>query len=192
MNTAKILVISGSTRTQSYNTQLAALMVKLAAQKGAEVTHLNLVDYPLPLYNGDLEAEEGLPKAALQLHAHFQANHGVFIASPEYNASFTPLLKNTLDWVSRHRPDGKSVFSTGVYAIGAVSPGALGGMRGLIQLRSVLEVGLGALVLPEMVSVGGAASAFDVHGNLASASVGARAQALVDRLYKEAQYQALA
>jgi len=100
MRRPKILVFAGSIRTASFNARLAALAVKELASLNADVTRISLVDYPLPIFHGDIEAEQGTPANALKLKRMFGIHHGVFIASPEYNASITPLLKNTLDWVS--------------------------------------------------------------------------------------------
>ena len=118
---------------------------------------------------GDFEVKDGVPDNAHKLKSLMQAHHGIFIASPEYNASLTPMLKNTLDWVSRIKDEGEAplqVFKTRVFAVGGASPGALGAMRSLMHLRVVLELGLGALVLPDQVGVMKAHEAFDDHGHL--------------------------
>jgi chromate reductase len=165
----KILVFAGSLRTGSFNGRLAARMIKELTLLDADVTHLSLADYPLPLYDADLEAKSGVPDNALRLKRHFMGHRAVFIASPEYNASVTPLLKNTLDWISRVREGGEpplAAYRNRVFALGSAAPGAYGGMRSLMALRQVLELGCGALVLPEQISVRGAASAFDDHDNL--------------------------
>lgn len=139
MNDVRILVLSGSIRAGSYNTQLAGLVAKHAALADARVTQISLADYPMPIFDQDLEKEKGLPDAARKLKAQFQRHNGVFIASPEYNTAVTPLLKNTLDWVSRQSEQGEapaSAYKDRVFALGAASPGALGGMRGLMGLRT--------------------------------------------------------
>jgi len=169
MKQPKIMVLSGSVRSGSVNTKLAALVGKKLALADAQVTNLSLKDYPLPLYDGDFEAEKGVPDPAQKLKRLFQAQDGIFIACPEYNAGITPLLKNTLDWISRVSEPGKPVkpaFRNQIYAIGSASPGGFGGLRGLISMRTILEVGLGAHVLPQMVSVARAQSAFDDKGDL--------------------------
>ncbi|HKG00870.1 MAG TPA: NAD(P)H-dependent oxidoreductase, partial [Xanthobacteraceae bacterium] len=102
----KILVFAGSIRTGSYNARLAALAAKELARAEADVTLISLLDFPMPLYDGNLDAGSGPPENACKLKRLVCAQHGVFIASPEYNASIAPLLKNTLDWISRVR-DGK-------------------------------------------------------------------------------------
>jgi chromate reductase, NAD(P)H dehydrogenase (quinone) len=169
MRGPKILVFSGSIRTGSFNAQLAALAVKELALLNVDVTRLSLVDYPLPIYNGDLESEQGVPGNAIKLKRMFDLHHGVFIASPEYNASMAPLLKNTLDWVSRVREPPEpplAAYRNRVFALGAASNGPYGGFRSLMALRQVLELGCGALVLPDQIAVNAAASAFDDMDNL--------------------------
>ena len=169
MSALKILVIPGSLRTGSLNARLAATAALELAQAGAEVTRISLVDYPMPLYDGDLETRSGPPENAVKLKRLFAAHHGVFIASPEYNASVAPLLKNTLDWVSRVRENKEpplQAYRDRVFALGAASNGTLGGMRSLMALRQVLELGCGALVIPEQIAVREAASAFDDNDEL--------------------------
>src|SRR5215210_3337114 len=99
----KILVFAGSIRTGSFNAKLAAVVAKELALAGADVRHISLADFPMPIYDGDAEAAHGAPENAVTLKRLFATQHGIFIASPEYNASVTPLLKNTLDWISRVR-----------------------------------------------------------------------------------------
>ncbi|MCL4768375.1 MAG: NAD(P)H-dependent oxidoreductase [Hyphomicrobiaceae bacterium] len=168
-HTHKLLFFAGSAREGSFNKKLAQLAVHIAEANGIAATFADLGDYPMPLFNRDLEASEGIPENARKLRALMQVHGGIFIAAPEYNASVTPLLKNTLDWVSRVRDEGEpplQVFKTRVFAIASASPGRFGGVRGLITLRQVLAVGLGALVLPEQVSVPHAEGAFDEKGHL--------------------------
>ncbi len=162
----KILVFAGSIRTGSFNARLAALAVKELALAAADVeaTWISLGDYPLPLYDGDLEAQSGVPANAVKLKRLMMTHRGVFIIGPEYNASVTPLLKNTLDWVSRVREGGEpplAAFKDRVFALGAASNGNLGGYRSLMALRQILELGCGAVVLPEQIAVREAATAFD-------------------------------
>lgn len=160
----KILVLSGSLRTGSYNTRLAALAAKELALAEADVTRISLGDYPLPIYDADLEANAGMPDEAVKLKQMFGAHQGVFIATPEYNASVTPLLKNAIDWVSRVRERNEpalAAYKNRAFALGAASPGRFGGMRSLMAMRQVLELGCGALVIPEQLSVASAADAFD-------------------------------
>jgi len=169
MPAPKILVIPGSLRTGSHNARLAALAAKELVLADAEVTQISLHDYPLPLFDADTMAADGLPPHAVQLQRMMTAHQGVFITSPEYSASVTPLVKNTIDWVSRARVRGEAnyvAFRHRVFAIGAASSGAGGGMRSLMALRHVLELGCGALVIPEQISLPNAADAFDEMDNL--------------------------
>ena len=169
MASPKILVLPGSTRTGSHNARLAALAAKELAMIDIDVTRISLADYPMPIYDGDLEARSGQPENALKLKRAFMAHAGIFIASPEYNASITPLLKNTLDWVSRVRERGDptyAAFKGRVFAISSASPGRSGGLRSLIALRQILELGCGALVIPEQVAIPQADQAFDEMDNI--------------------------
>ena len=159
----KILAFSGSIRAGSYSTRLLGAAVRNLSEMDCEVTRISLEDYPLPLYDGNLEAEKGIPKNATKLARLFHEHDGLLIAGPEYNGSMSPLIKNTLDWVSRVSSDKKgavSPYSGKIAAICSSSPGAVGGMRMLTHLRDVLVV-LGVLVVSEQVSVGGADTAFD-------------------------------
>ena len=169
MANPKILVFAGSIRTGSFNARLAALAAKEFVAAEADTTLISLADYAMPLYDGNLEAASGPPENAGRLKRLIGQHQGVFIASPEYNASITPLLKNTLDWVSRVR-DGKepplAAYKNRAFALGAASNGAYGGMRSLIALRQVLELGCGALVIPEQIAVREAAQAYDEMDNL--------------------------
>ena len=185
MTIPKILVFAGSIRTGSYNARLAALAAKLLTLADADVTHISLQDFPMPLYDGELEGKSGPPAQAVKLKRMMMLHAGVFIASSEYNASLTPLLKNTIDWVSRVR-DGTelplAVFKNRVFGIAAASPGTLGGYRSLMALRQVLELGCGATVLPEQVAVRDAAHAFDEHDNLRDPRTADAFQILLSRL----------
>ena len=160
---AKILIVAGSIRSGSLNTRLVGTLSRELALLDCSVTRISLEDYPLPIYNGDLEAEKGVPKNAQKLASQLDAHDGFFIVSPEYNGSLPPLLKNTIDWISRvNAVKGREVspFRGKVAAIGACSPGAMGGMSMLYHLRDIL-VRLGAQVVSEQVSVGNGGSAFD-------------------------------
>jgi chromate reductase len=165
----KVLVFAGSIRTHSYNARLAALASKELALAGADVTRISLQDYPLPIYDADTEAASGAPENAVKLKNLFMAHRGIFIASPEYNASMTPLLKNTLDWVSRVRNRDEPplpAYKNRVFAIGGASDGPYGALRSLMALRQSLELGCGALVLPDQITVIRASEAFDDMDNL--------------------------
>ncbi|MDF0491439.1 NAD(P)H-dependent oxidoreductase [Sphingomonas sp. H39-1-10] len=161
MPATHILVLAASLRTGSFNRQLADLVGRRLEEAGANVTRLEPGDYALPIYDADLENRAGVPSAALALHEQFRSHQGIFIASPEYNASASPLLINLLAWVSRVSDHGgmAAAFGAPVFALGSASPGGFGGYRGLMALRNSLELQLGARVLPTMVSVSSVKSA---------------------------------
>lgn len=185
MPAPKILVIPGSLRTGSHNARLAALAAKELVLADAEVTRISLQDYPLPLFDADTLAADGLPHHAVQLQRMMRAHQGVFITSPEYSASVTPLVKNTIDWMSRARSRGESnyaAFKDRIFAIGAASGGAGGGMRSLMALRHILELGCGAMVIPQQISVPNAAEAFDDMDNLKDERAAAVLKGLARRL----------
>jgi chromate reductase, NAD(P)H dehydrogenase (quinone) len=189
MSEPRLLFISGSARTDSYNKRLAKLGAMIAEANGIKSTFADLADYPMPIFDGDLEAGEGVPVNARKLLALMLVHSGVFIASPEYNASISALLKNSLDWVSRVREDGgagKAAYTTRVFALGAASPGGTGGMRGLVAVRNVLEMGLGAVVLPDQVLVARANTAFDDHGHLADKEGQERFKTVIQKLARAA------
>ena len=165
MSEPRILVFAGSIRTGAFSAQLAGAALKELVRLDVEASMISLADYALPLFDADLEAKSGVPAAARKLHEMMLAHRGIYIATPEYNASLPPLLKNTIDWVSRIR-DTKSPFKHCVFALGATSNRRGGGYRALMALRQVLELGLGALVLSEQVAVHEAAHAFDDAGDL--------------------------
>jgi len=172
MASPKILVLPGSVRSGSHNVRLAALATKELTLLDADVTRISLADYPLPLYDADLDARAGQPKNAVRLKHMIMAHHGVFIASPEYSASVTPILKNAIDWVSRVREKGDptyAAFKGRAFAIASASPEAAGGLRSLMALRQILELGCGALVIPEQVTIPDAERAFDDMDNLVEA-----------------------
>jgi NAD(P)H-dependent FMN reductase len=159
---SKILAFSGSIRRDSWNRKLIQVAVDATRAAGGEVTLIDLADYPLPLYDGDLEDREGLPDNALRLKALFKEHDGLLIASPEYNSSIPPLLKNALDWVSREwqGESGLVPYQNKVAAILAASPGQFGGMRMLPHLRQILNT-LGVLTLPGQFSLPHADTTFD-------------------------------
>ena len=164
MPTPKILVLPGSTRTGSHNARLAALAAKELTLLDVDVTRISFADYPLPLYDADNDARTGQPDNAVKLKQMIASHHGVFIASPDYSASVSPLLKNAIDWISRVRERGDplyAAFKGRIFAIASASPEANGGLPGLMALRQILEVGCGALVIPEQVAVARADQAFD-------------------------------
>jgi len=188
-HTIRLLFIAGSAREGSLNKRLARLAHDVAEANGIAATFADIGDYPMPIYDGDLEAKDGPPENARKLKALLEVHQGVLIAAPEYNASLAPLLKNTLDWVSRVREAGEpplQVYKTRVFAIAAASPGALGGTRGLIALRQTLELGLGALVLPDQLIVPRAGDAFDSHGHLQDKGQMQQLKAVIQRLARAA------
>ena len=185
MPTPKILVIPGSLRTGSHNARLAALAAKELALVEAEVTRISLEDFPLPLFDADFAASSGMPQAAIRLKQMLMSHRGVFITSPEYSASVTPLLKNAIDWVSRVREGTEptyAAFKNRVFAIGAAANSGNGGLRSLMALRQILELGCGALVIPEQVSVPRAEQAFDDMDNLKDETAAAAMKAMAWRL----------
>jgi chromate reductase len=163
MPALKILVIPGSLRTGSLNARLAAVAAHAIAQVGAEVTRISLSDFPLPIYDGDLQARSGVPKNAVNLKRMIGANHGVLIVTPEHNSSVPALVKNTIDWVSRvqdpHETRGQ-VFRDRAFAIAAASAGRLGGTRALSALRLILTA-CHATVVPNQLALSFADEAYD-------------------------------
>ncbi len=167
----KILAFSGSARKGSYNQQLVAIAAAGAQKAGAEVTVINLKDYPLPLFDQDLERQDGLPDNARKLKKLMLDHDGLMIASPEYNSSITPLLKNTIDWCSRAESEDEpplAAYKGKAAVIMSASPGGLGGLRGLVHLRAILG-NIGIIVLPSQRAVSGAAQAFDDQAQLKDA-----------------------
>ena len=148
--TPRILACAGSTRRESFNKKLVAIAAQGAREAGAEVTLIDLKDFPLPLFDQDLEAEQGMPENGKKLKKLFIDHDGLLIASPEYNSSFPAILKNAIDWVSRPAPGEPSLvaFRGKVATLMSASPGALGGLRGLVHVRSILG-NLGVIVLPD-------------------------------------------
>jgi NAD(P)H-dependent FMN reductase len=167
MSNPKILAFAGSTRSGSFNKKLIAIAAASARAVGAEVTLIDLRDYPLPLFDQDSESSQGLPENGRKLKDLFLAHQGLLIASPEYNSSITGVLKNTIDWVSRPVAGAKSLaeFTGKVAGIMSASPGALGGLRALVHLRAILG-NIGVLVIPQQMSIAKAAEAFTPEGDL--------------------------
>jgi chromate reductase len=163
MSQPKILAFAGSTRAASFNKQLAHLAEDAARGAGAEVTFVDLRDLALPLFDQDLEDSAGLPANAKKLKSLLREHDGFLIASPEYNSSISAVLKNAIDWASRTEVDDEpplAAFRGKVAALFSASPGALGGLRGLIHLRSILG-NIGVVVLPDQVAIPTAYEAFD-------------------------------
>jgi NAD(P)H-dependent FMN reductase len=163
MSALKILVIPGSLRTGSHNARLAAAAAREFAQAGVDVTRISLGDFPLPLYDGDLQTRSGAPKNAINLKRMIGAHHGVLIVTPEYNSSVPPLVKNTIDWVSRVQDAQEArgqVFRGRTFALAAASESRLGGARALAALRLVLTA-CHAAVIPNQFALPFAAEAYD-------------------------------
>ena len=185
MSTPRILAFSGSTRRASFNQRLVENAAASAEKAEAAVTLIDLADYPLPLFNQDDEAVNGPPDNVTRLKSLFLEHNGLLLASPEYNGSITPLMKNTLDWVSRSYGDELvySAYAGKTAAIMSASPGRLGGLRGLGHLRSILT-NLGVLVLPMQSSISSAGSAFDDGGKLLNISDSKRVDKQVGELIR--------
>lgn len=182
MSKARILVFAGSTRTDSFNKKLARVALKSIETAGGEATFLDLRDLALPLFDEDLEAASGQPEGGKKLKALMKSHDGFFISSPEYNSSISGVLKNAIDWASREVPDEKPLecFAGKVAALVAASPGALGGLRGLVTLRSILG-NLQVLLLPEQLAVSKAFEAFNADGSLKDA----RQQKTIENIAKK-------
>ncbi len=163
----KILAFAGSTRTDSFNKKLVKIATAGARAAGAEVTELDLRDLPMPLYDGDLETREGIPPNAGKFKELMLAHHGLLISAPEYNSGISGVLKNAIDWASRSAPGEPPLacFVGKTAALMSASPGALGGLRGLVIVRSILS-NIHVLVLPDQVAVPRAHEAFTLEGVL--------------------------
>jgi chromate reductase, NAD(P)H dehydrogenase (quinone) len=167
MTQPKILAFAGSTREGSFNKKLLRLACEAARNAGAEVTCIELKDYPMPLYDGDLEKSEGIPANGMKLMELMIEHDAFLIASPEYNSAMSGVLKNAIDWASRPVPGKKPLvaFDGKTACILSASPGALGGLRGLFALRQVLS-NIKVLVIPEQLTLPKANEAFDDNGAL--------------------------
>jgi chromate reductase, NAD(P)H dehydrogenase (quinone) len=194
MAAPKILVIPGSLRAKSYNVRLAALASKELTLADAAVTRISLLDYPLPIYDADTAETAGPPSNAVKLKQLMSAHQGVFIASPEYNASITPLIKNTIDWISAVRERGEAplaAYQNRVFALGGASPGRSGATHSLLALRQVLAVGCRALVIAEQVTVPNAEQAFDEMDELKDARAAGQLKLVVRKLVDTAKLLAM-
>lgn len=184
MTSPRILAFGGSLRRDSFNQKLAALAAEGAREAGATVTLIALRDFPLPVFDEDLETASGMPEPARRLKELFRAHDGLIIAAPEYNSSITAALKNALDWVSRTERDDEpplAAFAGHTAILCAASPGALGGLRGLVHLRAILG-NVGVTVLPDQVAVGKAYEAFQADGSLAAEKQATRVKNLGSQL----------
>jgi chromate reductase len=182
-NSKRILAFSGSARKESLNRKLLAVAVQATREAGGEVTLLDLNDFALPLYHGDLEDKEGLPANAKKLIDLIKDHSGLLIASPEYNSMITPLLKNTIDWCTR---GDDNPFIGKVAAVVSASPGALGAVRSMTLARALL-LHLGSHIVPAQVFVAKAHEAFDDKGALKDARTMKTVTALAQQLVKLTQ-----
>ena len=164
MTTAKIIALAGSLRKDSYNQQLIQAAANFALEAGAEVEVIKLQDLDIPMFDEDLEAQ-GTPQGAQILKDKLRDADGILLASPEYNGSFTAVLKNAIDWASRTEQGAVPAFRNKVVALYATSPGGLGGLRGLNHVRDVLS-GIGSLVLADQLAVPSAFEVFDEQGKI--------------------------
>jgi len=190
--TPKILCFAGSLRQDSYNKKLVKIAMEGAKEAKAEATFLDLKEIPLPLFDEDLEKSQGLPENAHKLKQIMKEHQGILLACPEYNSSITAALKNAIDWASRPVPGEKPLecFKGKVAGLMSASPGAYGGLRGLVTVRSILG-NIGVLVISEQVAVGKAHEAFAEDGSLKDEKqnqqvrdIGARVASLSERIFK--------
>lgn len=161
----RILAFSGSARRESLNRKLLAAAIGAVREAGGEVTLVDLNEFAMPLYHGDLEDESGMPANATKLIALITEHHALLIASPEYNSMITPLLKNTIDWCTR---GDDNPFEGKVAAVVSASPGMFGGVRSLKMAQQLL-LHLGCHVVPSQVMLPHADKAFDGEGKLTEA-----------------------
>ncbi len=180
----RILAFAGSAREESFNKKLVRLAAKAAEEVGAEVTLIDLRDFPMPLMDQDLEKREGIPKHGKRFKGLLREHQGWLIAAPEYNSGITPLLKNAIDWASRAESKDEeplSVYKGKTTAIMSASPGGFGGARGLVQVRSILS-NIKVTVLDDEVTIPKAFKAFDDVGQLTDSDQAASLQKLVQSL----------
>ena len=185
----KILAFAGSLRRDSFNKKALKIAADGARAAGAEVTILDLRELEMPIYDGDLERDKGLPDGARRFKAALAAHQAILVASPEYNSSISGALKNAIDWATRTDKGGGSTenFQGKVAGILAASPGALGGLRGLVALRSILG-NIGVIVIPEQHALVKAHEVIAADGTIADAKqrealekIGARVDAKASR-----------
>jgi chromate reductase len=181
---SKIIAMAGSARRDSVNRKLIHAAVEIAAQAGITLELLELGDFPLPLYHGDLEESSGLPENAKRLKALFTGAGALLIAAPEYNSSITPLLKNTIDWVSRSESDDEaslSAYRGKTVGLLSASPSALGGLRGLFHLREIFQ-NIGVTVVPKQFALGSAYDKFYAAGRLTDEAARSQVRQVVSAL----------
>lgn len=179
----RILAFAGSNRRESFNRKALQIAVDAARAAGAEVTHIELRDYPLPIMDEDFEAAQGMPENATKLKQLMIQHPAFMIASPEYNSSVPPLLKNAVDWVSRPVKGEPTLaaFQGKIVSLMGASPGAFGAARSLIHLRAILSH-VGTIVLPDQATIPNAADAFGPDGRMKDAKQQARIEAVAKKL----------
>ena len=179
MTVPRILAFAGSLRKDSYNKKLVQIAAAAARRAGADVTVIDLKDYPLPIYDGDIEAATGIPENAQKLKKIFLEHDGLLISAAEYNSSITAVLKNVIDWVSRAAPNEAPLacYNGKVATLMSASPGALGGLRGLVHVRAILG-NINVIVLPSQIAVTKAHEAFNDDGTLKDAKQQASVEGL--------------
>jgi chromate reductase, NAD(P)H dehydrogenase (quinone) len=179
MPAIRLVAFAGSLRTASHNRKLVRIAAAGARSAGAEVTEVDLRDLPMPMYDGDVEREQGLPPNAKVFKRLLSESHGMLIGSPEYNSAFSAVLKNAIDWASRPEPNEPPLvaYKGKIAGLMAASPGQLGGVRGLAVLRAVLA-GIGVIVVPTQLAIPRANDAFDADGNLRDAGQHATIEAI--------------
>jgi chromate reductase len=186
----KVLVIPGSLRSGSHNVRLGAAAAYEFAQAGVDVTRISLGDFPLPIYDGDLQAKSGVPKNAVNLKRMIAAHHGVLFVTPEYNSSVPALVKNTIDWITRVQDANElrgQVFRERPFAIAAASEGRLGGTRALAALRLILSA-CHAAVIPNQLALSFADQAYDDMDRLKNPADIEALKALVGQLIDVSQH----
>src|SRR5882672_9720290 len=190
MSNVRIVAFAGSLRSGSFNKKLIRIAAAGARSAGAAVTEIDLRAIPMPLYDGDIEREHGLPPNAKVFKRLLIDHHGFLISSPEYNSAISGVLKNAIDWASRPEPNEPSLvaFKGKVAGLVSASPGHLGGVRGLAVLRSILS-NIGVIVIPTQMAINRANDAFEPNGELkderqqaAIASVGAEIVGIAAKL----------
>jgi len=188
MTTPRVLAFAGSLRAGSYNRKLLRIAASCAREAGGDVTELDLRDYPLPVFDEDLEARDGMPDSGQRLKDMFLGHGGLILSCPEYNSSITAALKNALDWVSRQAPGEPAFapFAGKVVGLLSASPGALGGLRGLVHVRAILG-NLQMVVLPQQVAVVRAHEAFTEEGGLRDAKVGELVRSLATAVVRSTE-----
>lgn len=163
----KILAFAGSTRTDSLSKKLVKIAADGANESGADTMVIDLRDFQMPLYDEDLEKQEGLPSNARKLKDLMMEHQGFLISSPEYNSSISGVLKNTIDWTSRQTDDELPLacFKDKITGLMSASPGGLGGLRGLVHVRAILE-NIGVLVIPNQIAISKAHEVFNLDGTM--------------------------